>query len=290
MSSSDSKPRPSFVKGYALQTYSSAEEGIKIAAQNDYQYWYIDGSLEGEMPNYWNAERVDEMLQSIDTLSVKPIYHGNFKVPLASDMEELRAVAVAYTKKEIDLAAELTAPLIIHGGGIVEPRLVQKAKKQGLENYLRSIDELQTYARKKNVEIFLENLSNYKKYRPFHYIFTHAEEFDYVLARTDAKLLLDIGHANIGNDSPLGIFENYHRRIAGMSLSNNNGLQDQHLSLEKGSLNYGEIIAAIHFSGWQGIVAFETRDASPAESVAELEAISERCLSLEEPYARCANG
>jgi L-ribulose-5-phosphate 3-epimerase len=262
-----------FVTGYALQNYSCAEKGMLDAAENGYQYWYMDASLPSNIFKEWDSQRITNLIHHMELYLVKPILHGNYKVPLASDVDELRTAALQYTKKEIDLAAAFSAPLIIHGGVIVEPRQMNTIKKEALNNFLYSIDELASYALKKNVSIYLENLSNYKNYRPFSYIFTHDEEFDYLLSRSDLSFFLDIGHANIGNESPQEIFRKYASRIVGMSFSNNNGQQDQHLSLRRGSIDYEQLILCIAACEWKGIIAFETRDESPRGSIHELNQI-----------------
>lgn len=269
-----------FVTGYALQNYSCAERGIVDAFLNGYQYWYIDGSLSSDIPKAWDTQRIENMISMIEQYKVRPIFHGNYKVPLSSDVDELRETAVEYTKKEIDLASELSAPIIIHGGAVVEPRLIHSVRKQALNNYLSSLDELHSYAIKKNVFIYLENLSNYKHYRPFSYIFTNEEEFDYIFSSTDFLFFLDLGHANIGNMSPQDIFEKNFKRIVGMSFSNNNGQQDQHLSLMRGTIDYTRIVSSIQTLGWKGIIAFETRDNSPLASILELREIYQQASNF----------
>jgi sugar phosphate isomerase/epimerase len=221
-----------FVLGFSLQEYLSAEQGILAADKANFDYWYIDCSLLGESPGDWNAKRIDNMLLMIATHKVQPIVHGNFKLPLASEITELQKTAIDCAKKEIDLAAQLNnAPVIIHGGAIVEPRLVIKSKKKALEHFIKSIESLSDYAIKKNVNLYLENLSNYKNYWPFHYIFTQIEEFDFVFSRiNNVSLFLDIGHANVCDGDPISMIKLFHDRIVGMSFSNNDGIKDQGLN------------------------------------------------------------
>lgn len=265
-----------FATGFALQEYLNAEEGIVQASNNYCSYWYIDGSLVGETPDCWGADRIIEMENQIERYQVKPIYHGNYKVPLASDVQDLREAAIKYVKKEVDLAEKLNAPLIIHAGAVVEPRLVIKTKKMALSNYVSSLLYLHEYADKKGVSLLLENLSNYKHYRPFHYIFTEEHEFEYVLsAIPSVKLFLDIGHANIGNDAPEKLIKQFHKNIEGMSFSNNDGIRDQHLALDKGTINYGNVVSEILKCDWKGIIGFETRGRELIRSVADLKEIYE---------------
>jgi len=138
-----------FITAYAQQHYFLAEQGIAQAKKDGANYWYIDGSLPEEYPENWSNQRITSLVQQIQTYDIKPVFHGNFKLPLSSDVLEVREMAVKKVLSEIDLSAELSAPLIIHGGAIVEPRLVIKAKKEALDNYLRSLDIIVSYAEKK---------------------------------------------------------------------------------------------------------------------------------------------
>lgn len=259
-----------FISGIALQNYSHAEKGIVDAYNHGYQYWYIDASLRSECPSQWSAARMKNMLEMIEHYKVKPILHGNFKIPLASDVDEIRRAAIEYTKKEIDLAFKLNAPLIIHGGAVVEPRQVKAIKKLALANYVDSLLELQDFSSRNGVHIYLENLSNYENYNPFHYIFTQDHEFEYVLSRTELPMFLDIGHANICNGDPAKIISKYSNRIVGMSFSNNDGMRDSHLELSNGTIDFKEIIKIIIKTKWQGIVSFEVRGCSPGKSLQDL--------------------
>jgi L-ribulose-5-phosphate 3-epimerase len=260
-----------FVTAYALQEYQSAENGIIEAKKANYTHWYIDGSLEENLPKKWNNERITALQNKIQQLKVKPIFHGNYKVPLASDVEILRKTAIKYVKKEIDLAHYFNSPVIIHGGVIVEPRLINKAKKAALDNYLDSIQILVEYGNSKNIDIYLENLSNYKNYRPFHYIFTHMDEFEYIFSRVpNVKFFLDIGHANICGGTPVEVIKKYHHRIVAMSFSNNDGKHDQHLRLKNGTIDYKQIVSATLACQWKGMIAFETRGVSAMQSVHDL--------------------
>ncbi len=248
-----------YINQLAIQNYQIAEIGIEHAYQNQYQYWYIDTSLPEELPECWTLDRINKLKIKINKLQVSPIIHGNFKAPLCHEVDIIREAAICHVKKEIDLAETLNAPLIIHAGAIVEPRLVQTAKQYALTLFLKSLIELKNYAESKNVSIWLENLCNYKHYKPFHYIFTHEAEFDFIFNAIDLPFFLDIGHANIGQGNPIAYFQKYHQLIVGMSFSNNNGEKDQHFALNKGNINYELLLAEIKKFEWHGIIAFETR-------------------------------
>lgn len=259
-----------FITAYAQQHYFFAEEGIMQAKQDNTNYWYIDGSLPEEYPHNWSTQRITSLVNQINEFNIKPIFHGNFKLPLSLDVAAVRETAVKEVLAEVDLSAELGAPLIIHGGAIVEPRLVIKAKKEGLDNYLKSLDTIVAHAEKKGVTILLENLSNYKNYRPFHYIFTTPEEYKYVFDRIDAKhvqFFFDAGHGAICEGDPVAVVKEFHQRIWGMSFSNNDGVRDLHLGIHQGIVDYQKVVNAIIEANWQGVLAFEVRGRSFAQSV-----------------------
>lgn len=259
-----------FITAYAQQHYFLAEQGIMQAKKDEANYWYIDGSLPEEYPENWSDQRITSLVKQIHTYDIKPIFHGNFKLPLSSDVFEVREIAVKKVLAEVDLSAELSAPLIIHGGAIVEPRLVIKAKKEALDNYLNSLDIIVSYAEKKGVTILLENLSNYKNYRPFHYIFTTAEEYKYVFDRIGANhvhFFFDVGHGAICDGDPIAIIKEFYNKIWGMSFSNNDGVRDLHLGIHQGLIDYQKVVDAIIETSWRGVLAFEVRGRSFTQSI-----------------------
>ncbi len=260
-----------FIKGFALQPYLKAEDGLVYAAAHGYNYWYIDGSLTTDCIDEWNDARIEALKNKYIEHKIQPIFHGNFKAPLASDVLMLRKAAIEYTKREIDISEKLGCALIIHGGVVVEPRTIASVKKSALNGLIESIKELKEYAAKKNVAIWLENLSNYPNYRPFTYIATSKDEFAYILDQVDIPIIFDIGHANVNSIIPVDeFFLSFHNKIAAISMSNNNGTLDQHLDLDSGSINYHNFVRIMLTTGWTGIIAFETRNVTPRKSIHSL--------------------
>ncbi|MDI2592089.1 sugar phosphate isomerase/epimerase [Pseudomonas sp. 681] len=269
---------PEYMTGAAQQNYLKAELGILEAAAQGYSHWYIDGSLPGERPADWTIDRIEALQETISTLGVRPIYHGNFKAPLGSDVRELGRAALDYIKREVDLSASLGgAPVIVHGGGIVEPRLVVEARRLGLTMLIDNLGELVEYARHKNVEIWLENLSNYTKFHPFYYICVTGDEYAEVLGRVPGlKLFFDVSHAHVNDGDPVEVFKKLHQHVVGMSFSDNKGERDSHFPLGRGSLDYLGLVEAIHQCEWKGLIGFETRGSTLSDSLAYLNDVGAR--------------
>ena len=65
----------------------------------------------------------------------------------------------------------------------------------------------------------------------------------------------------------------FNKKIKGISLSNNNGSQDQHLPISSGMLDYTDIVQSILDCKWKGLIAFETRGIETENTLTELENI-----------------
>lgn len=269
---------PGYMTGAAQQNYLKAEQGALEAAAQGYSHWYIDGSLPGERPADWTASRIDALHETMQRLGVKPIYHGNFKAPLGSDVRELGGAALDYIKREVDLSASLGgAPVIVHGGGIVEPRLVIEARRMGLTMLIDNLRELVDYANQRNVEIWLENLSNYTRFHPFYYICVTEDEYAEVLDSVPGlKFFFDVSHAHVNEGNPVEVFERLHQHVVGMSFSDNKGERDSHFPLGRGTLDYPGLVEAMHKHEWRGLIGFETRGSTLSDSLAYLNNLRDR--------------
>jgi sugar phosphate isomerase/epimerase len=264
-----------FSTGIAVQRYMVAESGLAAARNEGCSHWYIDASIESDIPHNWSGSRIHNLVAEAADYGLTPILHGNFRAPLASEIDEVRAAALQYVKREIKLAAQLhAAAVIIHGGAFVEPRPTRTQRDAALERFLSLLSEAMRAAADQGVTIWLENLSHYPKYRPFSYVFTR--ESDFAMALTwipDINFILDVGHANVNQSLALPAFEKFSGSIAALSLSNNDGRQDSHLALDEGTLPVQPLLAAISATGWQGLIAFETRDESVKAGIEYLDKV-----------------
>jgi len=267
---------PIFMTGAGIQQYHRAEEGVVFAAQEGYTHWYIDGAKYHDRASKWSKHRIMNLLDLIKTYNVTPIYHGSFKNPLASDVPELRRGASDYLRQEIDIAAELSAPLIVHAGGIVEPRNVKNAKKRGLDGFIESLNDVLGYAKSAGVTLWLENLCNYQKFHPFYYIMTNIDEYRYVLNELpDVNMIFDVCHETVGGGDPIATFDELSDRICAFSFSDTPGDRDSHLQLGTGIVDFKSLIEKIMEKKWNGIISFETRGAKTSENFNFLNSIVE---------------
>jgi sugar phosphate isomerase/epimerase len=219
--------------------------------------------LPSDVPSAWNSERVRHVNALAENYGLRPIIHGNFRAPLASEIPEVREGVARYLETEIELAAALNAEaLVLHGGAHVEPRPTKSDREAALARLFAMLQDVTPNAGNRGVAVWLENLSHYPRYRPFSYVFTRPEDYAHALsALPDIRFILDVGHANVNQSVAIQVIRDHYSSIAALSLSNNDGSADAHLALEHGTLSMNELATAIGDTSWTGVVAFETRDA-----------------------------
>jgi L-ribulose-5-phosphate 3-epimerase len=268
----DRVPTIPFVTGVAVQRYLPAEDGVVSAHDEGCTHWYIDASLPSDMPSAWSNERLRGVTAQARERGLRPIIHGNFRAPLASDMPAVREGVARYVQTEIDLAAALGAEaLILHGGAHVEPRPSASDRAAALERLFAMLQQIIQRADDRGVTVWLENLSHYPRYRPFSYVFTRHEDYHQAIsALPGIRFILDVGHANVNQSIALQVIRDFHSSLAALSLSNNDGSADAHLALDQGTISTPELAAAINETNWTGIVAFETRNADVQSGLAHL--------------------
>ena len=249
-----------FAEGIATQEYLIAEEGALKAYEEGCSHWYVDLSLPSDHTHEWPPQRRAALLSLAERLQIRPILHGNFRAPVATELPEVRAGVRAYLREEIRLAHDLGAPLIIHGGSIVDPRPTESARWSALNRFLALLEEIATEAGEYGVPVWLENLSHYPRFKPFAYVFTRYADF--VTARQqlpNLKYIFDLGHANVNQQFPLAILRDFGDLTAAISVSNNDGQADSHLGVDHGTVPISSVLDVIKANGWRGLVAFETR-------------------------------
>ncbi|WFE98050.1 sugar phosphate isomerase/epimerase [Micromonospora sp. WMMD987] len=224
------------------------------------------------MPSEWSDTRIKNLVTAADDHGMSPILHGNFRAPLASEIPEIRDASLEYLRREVELAAALRATsLVVHGGAFVEPRPTKAHRAAALDRFLSLLSVVVREATEQGVEIWLENLSYYPRYRPFSYVFTR--EPDYATAQAaipEIKFILDVGHANVNQELALPAFAGYSSSIVALSLSNNDGDQDAHLGLTDGTLSIRQVLDVIREADWSGLIAFETRNESVTTGITHL--------------------
>ncbi len=261
-----------FATGLAAQQSLPIDEAMAYAAEHGCSRFYIEGAYRADCSDSWDEARVAKYRGLIRDSGLRPIFHGNYKLPLGHEDEAVREAAVRSVMREVDIVAglggaELGAALIVHGSCIFTHKKPAQARLEAIDSFTRSAAALQAYAAPRGVEIWLENLENYKDRHPFHTIYSQRSEYEYVLQRVPGvRFILDVGHENVGGD-PVGVFEAMSDRIVALDVNDNRGEYDTHWGLGKGSVDFAALTRVIAEKKWSGHITVETRGSAFAHDV-----------------------
>lgn len=257
-----------FLRGVAIQPSLPLHQAVAEAKSNQCTHVYVEGSYSADGAIAWTDEHFARAQEALGESGIKPIFHGNYKNPLSQDLEELRQAAVAYVKREVDIARRLEAPLIVHGSSIFSHGDPAKVRRQAIESFTRSVGEVVSYATDAGVPVWLENLENYRDRHPFHTVFSNRDDYAYVLENVPGvNFILDVGHENISSGTPVEVFEEFADRIVAMDVNDNSGETDTHSPLGHGAIDFDGLLSAIERTGWNGYFTFETRGARVVEGL-----------------------
>jgi len=191
--------------------------------------------------------RRKEALALAHSLGVKLIVHASYaSVNICFMNDHTRAESIRQLKREIQLAHDLESDVItIHPGlptgvtGFYSPEYFR-------DMLCRSYEELLDFAEPLGVRICAENLDT-------EFVGTE-EHFARLFARLDCShfgLCFDFGHHNlIYNDRALSerteaakrFFRRFGEKIWVLHVHDNNGLEDQHIGIGKGEIEFDVLI------------------------------------------------
>lgn len=261
-----------FASSICVQRGAPVDEGIAFALAESCSRFYIECSYE-DRPQSWSDERIKRYVRRVAELALRPIVHGNYKLPVSHESASVRRGAVEGVKAEVDLAAEFGAPLIVHGSAIFTHRNAKLAREQALAAFTESVAELADYAAPKGVELWLENLEYYRDRHPFYTVFSCESDYAYVFERTaqqNVKFILDVGHENVGSGNPAHVFQRFSDRIVALDLNDNEGSKDVHLPLGRGKVDFESLLRVAIRTNWSGHLTFETRGGELSDDLAFL--------------------
>lgn len=169
-------------------------------------------------------------------------------INLSSQNIKVLEDSINLIKKAIDLTKLIKGKFYsFHAGFLADlsPKDLGKSKSKlkeislskGLDSFLKNVDIISRYAKKKNVNILLENnvigsynFKRFKKKNPF--LMTDPESIEYIMHNTpsNVNLLLDVGHLKVSANT-LGFnkdkaHEQVKKWIKAYHLSENDGKED----------------------------------------------------------------
>jgi sugar phosphate isomerase/epimerase len=222
-----------------------ADEIRAIAAAG---FDFVDLTL--EPPLAWPVEGA-AVRRALDEAGVTAVGHTSPHLPIASAFDELRERAHEILRRCFGVFAEAGVYLVnVHPDPM--PSVIPPAEVVG-----RNADAVASLARDAEaagVRLMVENMG-----RSFGTVEQLAPLFE---ASPSALLHLDVGHAHLGRRSEepnrtAALVEAFGDRLAHVHVHDNLGLEDLHLPLGAGSVDWAGIVRVLRGAGYDGTVTLE---------------------------------
>jgi protein FrlC len=201
----------------------------------------------------FEINQIKDMLKKFN-MDICNFIPAQFRYPsiLCSQNEIVRKDSINYIKSAIDNAKKLGSPSVSLCPGMV---LFDQEINIGWENLIKSFEELEEYAKDKNILLFIEPAHRFET----NLILT-IEDCLRMLEILDSDIfgiLIDTGHCYLNGED----FEEILPKCKGYPLhfhiDDNFGDSDSHLIPGEGSINFKELVRALQSIDYKGYVSAE---------------------------------
>jgi len=229
-----------------------ADEVREIA---DAGFELVDLTL--EPPGSWPADG-SELGRLLEELGLKAVGHTSPHLPIASPFDGLRERAHEILRRCFEAFREAGVHLVnVHPDAM--PRVIPRDEVR--RRNADAIASLADDAAGAGVELMVENMGH---------SFATADELRPLFeAAPEARFHLDVGHANLGrhpgDPNRTGeLLAAFGERLAHVHLNDNLGLDDLHLPLGAGSVDWPEIARLMRGAGYGGTATIEIHSSERA--------------------------
>ncbi|RLI45787.1 hypothetical protein DRO69_04505 [Candidatus Bathyarchaeota archaeon] len=201
-----------------------------------------------------NRKRVKALRKVAQSRNLKLTLHSPFAdINIASPTPVLRRTILKRLEKSIYYARQLDCQLWIFHPGL----------KTGISYFypgedwkinMESVRALLKIARKHDVEIAIENVPE-----PHPFLMKSVQDFSrfYNELDEDIGLVVDIAHANLNNQIEEFITQ-FSDRIVHMHASDNDGVNDVHLGIGYGTVDWASVANVIKKEGYSSVIMLES--------------------------------
>lgn len=248
--------------------------GFNVFSQKlEYQFEYASSigihhieinlsSKEFAIENF-NDDEISKLCNLSKLYNVKLSFHIPYYINISEILPYLKKSSISHLIKCIHLASKLKATHVtLHVGSFywfpVEPWMRNKA----LKRFVKSMKEVLKLCEKNDVIIALENVVPIPTGSDYYLLGDNIEDFKYIFSSMDSKYLkfcLDTGHANMG-EGVLEYINNFKDELCCVHYHDNNGRNDEHLAIGKGTVPWSELAEELININYQGPIISECRE------------------------------
>jgi sugar phosphate isomerase/epimerase len=241
------------VPHYGLLTNPSNEILAEIMKAYELDFEYVEVGIEGpEGHPLMIKKKKDNILNLLQKFSHKPIAHTPYWIDLCSDYEHVRHAWVLEAKREIRIARMIEIDLLNFHANL-NGMFYGEKRKVLLDNMIKSLREIVSYAQKYQIRVMLENVP---RSNGIHNI----DEFKYIIDNVGSLFVhLDIPHAftSGGMKSVIDYLSTFKDKIVHVHWHDNHGTGDEHLPVGSGLIDHQKALKALKDINYDRTITLE---------------------------------
>lgn len=229
---------------------ASTLAGYKDSIENTLEYFEDLGLDYAEILYQFPNDEINP--ESLESFNLKYSVHSPIvDINIASLNKAMRKASIDEIKKAIDFANKLDSDIVVvHPGSI--PFLGKDFEDEIYALANSAIKELGEYGADLGITTTIENMPAFEGM-----MYQNMEKLNQTLEAYDMFMTLDIGHAYHCGYSPS---EMYFQRVKHMHVHDNNGDDDSHYGLGKGSIDLKQILNKFESKNYDDAYIIEVND------------------------------
>ncbi|MCX6814580.1 MAG: sugar phosphate isomerase/epimerase [Candidatus Aenigmarchaeota archaeon] len=205
----------------------------------------------------------NKILRVIRDNNLFAIGHTSWWFELGSTYESVRRGWVEEGKRIIMTSKELEINLInFHTHSIGLFMDIPSARKEVLDNYVKSMKELVDYGKSLGVKVMLENAAERRE-------ICDLADVKHIIDRVRGLgFHLDVGHAYIqgGMKGVMDYIRVLSPKLWHVHMHDNHGYEDEHLPIGSGKIQFGKIVSALKKIGYDKTITPEVFGKTPGSA------------------------
>lgn len=238
----------------------------EIDAFGALQMDYLELAMDAPMAHHSQiADQKREILDALKRWRMGLICHLPTFVYVAHLTDSIRLASVQEVLQALETASDIGAEKVVVHPGYIDG-MAAHVPEHALGLAMDALERIRRRSRQLGVFLCIENM--FPRVGPF----VEPEDFEPIFAAfPEIKLVLDTGHANLGERSGNRIQAFIHRfgdRLGHLHFSDNNGRLDEHLPIGHGNIGFKAVVRDLKQAGYDDTLTLEIFTQDRADLVA----------------------
>jgi sugar phosphate isomerase/epimerase len=213
------------------------------AAKNGFDF--IDLTMEGPAAAAEQI-KVPALKAVLNATGLGIVGHTAWYLPFGSPVPQVRAGAVAAVQATFEPFAQLGARYVnVHVDKGINAFAYDDTLRWNAESFMHLAEQAREYGLTVMIENVVNNLNTAKAFRMM------------LEAHPDLRFHLDIAHANVKGERTAEFLKAHADKLVHVHISDNKRVNDDHLPMGVGNINWSEQLGLLKSSGYDGTITLE---------------------------------